>query len=563
MKKTTGYILGLNGWFSRSHDAAACLVKDGKIVAMVEEERFVRKKHAYDTIPIRAALWCLKDAGITLDDVDKVAVGWDYKRLYAINEIKEEKLEDLADVYFPQKYFQYSRKPRIELIAHHLAHATSSFYTSRMKKASILVIDGQGEDASATFAYGDEKGIKVIDTISVPPSLGYFYEAVSDYIGLGLDAAGKTMGLAPYGKPKYKFDQFILTNDGKYHLSFSIPHAKGVLDQQQQVLSRWRDQLIHMFGKPNVVNYSLRPEFGDLNKEINLTDKDKDIAASAQAALEMVILHMVKHLTLRTGEKNLCLAGGVALNCSANTVVANSGLVSGLFIPPVANDAGVALGAAMLAGKINSGRRLSNAYFGPKYTNAQIKRVLVKTGCKYKKVKKVSTEAAKLLAKGKLVSWFQGRAEIGPRALGARSILANPAVLGIGDKVNKAKDRELWRPFAPSILEDCSQDYLEKSFQSPFMLQTFQVKNSMKSKVPAIVHVDGTTRPQIVSKIDSPKYYNLINEFKKETGIPMVLNTSFNGGKEPIVCTPYDAVISFFSNSTDVLAIGDFLVEKQ
>lgn len=548
----TGYVLGLNGWFSRSHDAAACLVKDGKIIAMVEEERFTRKKHAYDTVPIKATLWCLNEAGITLDEVDKVAVGWDYTKLYKLSGMKDKRLDNLVDVYFPKKYFQYSKRPSIELIPHHLAHAASSFYTSGMKKASILVVDGQGEDASATLAYGDKNGLKVIDTVPISASLGYFYEAVSDFIGLGVDAAGKTMGLAPYGKPKYKFNPDL----------FKVDCIKGVLDQQQHIVSKWREEFIKMFGKPNSVKNIFRPVYGDIHKQIRLNTLHKNIAASAQISLEKAMLNLVDQLILRTKEPNLCMAGGVALNCSSNSAILKSGLIKNLYIPPVANDAGVALGAAMLIGGNQSANELTHACFGPSYSNTQIKAVLDKTGCKYRKIKNVTSEVAELLAKGKIVSWFQGRAEIGPRALGSRSILANPSISGIGIKVNKAKDRELWRPLAPSILKEYACDYLEKSVLSPFMLHTFQVKDKMKKKVSSIVHVDGTTRPQTVSKIDNPKYYKMINKFREKTGIPMVLNTSFNGAKEPIVCTPVDAITSFFSNSIDVLAIGDFLVNK-
>ncbi len=557
-----GYILGLNGWFDRSHDASACIIKDGKILVMAEEERFLRKKHSYDKLPHCSTLWCLNKLGIGLDDISSVAIGWDYKELYRRAKIIGPKIEDLADLYFPKKYFDYKKKPKIQLVPHHLAHAASSFFLSGMEKSSILIVDGQGEDSSTTFALGEGNKIKILWTLPIEYSLGYFYEAISDFIGLGLHAPGKTMGLAPYGKPKYKFEQFKL-NDNGYRLNLKFLKNSESLDQQLRVVSSWREEFIKKFGNIENYDYIFRESYGDIYKNTKLSKIEKDIAASAQKTLEDVLLHCAKVLIGKTGVKNICMSGGVALNCSSNTKILNSKDVANVFIPPFTNDAGVSVGAALLIGGVKSKLQLSHAYFGPSYKDEEIKEILDQLKIKYKFCgDKIVKEVAEIIKDGKIVSWFQGSSEIGPRALGNRSILANPSLEEMHKKVNLAKNREQWRPLAPSILEEDIDDFLENAKKSPFMLYTFSVKKNKQKKVPAIVHVDGSTRPQTVNKSINLKFYRLIEEFKKIAGIPLVMNTSFNGAKEAIVSSPIDAISSFYSNSTDYLAIGNFLIKK-
>lgn len=559
----SGYILGINGWLHRSHDASACIVKDGHVLAMAEEERFTRKKHAYDKVPTHAIMWCLDHLKLTLDDIQEAAVGWNYKKLYSQTKLKEPMLNSLEEVYFPKKYFKYSKKPKITLVSHHLAHAVSSYYLSGYDKSSILIIDGQGEDSSTTFAVGSGAGIKILWSLPISSSLGYFYEAVSDYIGLGVDAAGKTMGLASYGNPKsLSFHQFKLTDTG-FEVELNFPKNTESLDQQQSIVSTWEKAFEEMTGKKrNKVNFKFRSLQGDVGRKLTLGKEQENFAASAQYTLEMLIEHCVKVLIKKTSSGNLCLGGGVALNCSTNTKLYNLSEVENIYIPPFANDAGVAVGAALYVGGIKENGQLESAYTGPSYDNSDIEPLLQKLKLKFKHYKNIEEVTAKLIHKGKIVSWFQGQMEVGPRALGNRSILANPTNQDTHKKVNEAKNRELWRPLAPSILDKKGSQYMEDYFYSPFMLHTFQVKESIKRKIPAIVHVDGSTRPQSVRKEVNPRYYKLISCFEKLSGVPIILDTSFNGAKEPIVCTPMDAIGSFFTNSTDCLVLGNYLIEK-
>jgi len=542
-------VLGINGWFERTHDASAALLIDGQVVAMAEEERFIRIKHAYGRLPFNAVAFCLKQAGITLDQVDRVAVGWDYRKLYDLAGIREPKLKDLAEVYFPKKYFHYKKKLKIELISHHLAHAASSFYLSGFSEASIITLDGQGEDSSGSIAYGNDGQIKVLSRFPIKESLGYFYEAMAQFAGFNFDDPGKLMGLASYGKPVYEFDEINLTKDG-YRMNI-IPRGSSGLDSSGKISKTWL-RVFTKFGPKNV------PVAGKLD----FSAKYKNLAASAQKTLEDVALHLVKLTVNKTGSQNLCLAGGVALNCSMNGKILRSSLVKDIFTPPFANDAGVSIGAALLVSDKKPRKRLSHAYLGPEFSNSVIEKELRKYGATYKKVTDIEKRVAELIACKKIVSWFQGRMEVGPRALGNRSILGNPGLAETHFKLNVAKGREQWRPLAPSILAENMDQYLEQSSLSPFMLLSFKVRKEYRRQLPALLHVDHSTRPQSVDKNVNRRYWRLIEKFGKLTGHEVIMNTSFNGKGEPIVSSPYDALSSFYSNTADCLAIGDFLVEK-
>lgn len=552
------YILGINGWYSKSHDASACIIKNGKILAMAEEERFIRKKHAYDSLPIFSTLWCLNEVGIELDEIDKVAIGWDYLQFYNITE-KKRIIRDISSILFPRKYFRYSKNPKIEFVPHHVAHAASSYFLSGFKEASILIVDGQGEHESVTFAIGRGNEIQILDSFPIDDSLGYFYEAISEFIGFGHHDAGKTMGLAPYGEPKFEFNQFLLSEKG-YNLKLKIGKVKD--SKHETVSTAWKQELNKMFGIQKNTTSLFRPFYGDVYRNVKLHQLQKDIAASAQNTLENVLLHLAKVLVSKTAIKNLCLSGGVALNCSSNTLIARSGFINELFIPPFVNDGGVSLGAALFVGGISSNVQFESPYLGPSFKDDSIEKMLKKINLNYRYYDDIEEKTAGLLSQGKIVSWFQGRMEVGPRALGNRSILAHPGITGINDKVNLAKGRELWRPLSPSILDTEDKYYLENSFPSPFMLHVFTVLPDIQKRIPAVSHVDGSTRPQMVSNSTNPRYYSLIREFKKKTGFSLLLNTSFNGSKEPIVCTPLDAIVSFFTNSTDYLVLGNFLIGK-
>lgn len=558
-------VLGLNGWFKRTHDPSACLLINGDIVAMAEEERFIRKKHAFGKVPYNSIAYCLRVANITLDDVDIVGVGWNFRKLYNQARVIEPKLSSLSEVFFPNEFFKYKKSPKIKLVDHHLAHASSCYYLSGLNEASIITLDGQGEDDSGSLAFGKDGKIEILKKFPIKDSLGFFYDAVTQYLGFYFMDAGKTMGLASYGKPKYKFKEFKLTSDSYKALINPRKNiaTKGhqLLDKEEMISDTWL-RLLPKYGPRNLPLVSYSTRHSRIIKEVHLDQRHKDIAASSQKTLEQIIYHLAKIVTLKTGSKNLCLSGGVALNCVANGTILRSGLVDNLYIPPFPNDTGVSIGAALILSEIKPHKRLLTASLGPKFSNRQIKKVLDEYSVRYKKISNIEKEVAKLIYRGKVVSWFQGRMEVGPRALGNRSIVGNPCLAEIHLKLNKAKNRESWRPLAPSFLEEEMGEYLENSTDSPFMILSFTVKKKYRSTLPSLVHVDGTTRPQSVKKSVNPKFYKLISEFKKLSGFPVIMNTSFNGRGEPIVCNPYDALRSFYSNKTDYLAIGDYLVSK-
>ncbi len=561
----TEYILGINGWFKRTHDASACLLRNGELVAMAEEERFIRSKHAFGKVPYNSIAYCLKKARITLDDVDIVGVGWNFNKLYGNAGVEEPKLKDLAEVYFPKKYFKYIKQPRIELVDHHLAHAASTYYFSGFKKATIITLDGQGEDDSGSVALGKNEKINILKKFPIKDSLGFFYDAITQYLGFDFMNAGKTMGLASYGLPIYKFREFELTTDGykvniKPRENIRIEN-KPRLDKEEMISDTWLRALSRM-GDRNVPRVTYNLTNSRLCESLHLTQRHKNIASSAQKILEQTVLHLVDKAVRKTGCKNLCLSGGVALNCMLNGEIIKSGLVDKLFVPPFPNDIGVSVGAALLLSKNKPKKTLISASWGPEFSNREIKKVLDKYSIRYKKVNNITKVIAKLIFQGKIISWFQGPMEVGPRALGNRSILGNPCLPKTHNKLNEAKDRENWRPLAPSFIAEEMDKYLENSVFSPFMIVGFNVKKQYYKKLPALVHVDGTTRPQSVLRETNPKYYNLILEFKKLSGFPVIMNTSFNGKGEPIVCNPIDAIRSFYSNKTDYLAIGDFIISK-
>lgn len=559
------YILGINGWFKRTHDASACLLRNGELVAMAEEERFIRSKHAFGKVPYNAIAYCLKKARITLDDVEMVGVGWNFNRLYGIAGVEEPKLKDLAEVYFPKKYFKYKKQPRIELVDHHLAHAASTYYFSGFKEATIITLDGQGEDDSGSVALGKNEKINILKKFPIKDSLGFFYDAITQYLGFDFMDAGKTMGLASYGLPIYTFREFELTADGykvniKPQENIRIEN-KPRLDKEEMISDTWLRSLSRM-GDRNMPRVTYNLTDSRLCESLHLTQRHKNIASSAQKILEQTVLHLVDKAVRKTGCKNLCLSGGVALNCMLNGEIIKSGLIDKLFVPPFPNDIGVSVGAALLLSKNKPKKPLISASWGPEFTNREIKKVLDRYSIRYKKVNNITKVIAKLIFQGKIISWFQGPMEVGPRALGNRSILGNPCLPKTHNKLNEAKDRENWRPLAPSFIAEEMDKYLENSVFSPFMVVGFNVKKQFYKKLPALVHVDGTTRPQSVLKETNPKYYNLILEFKKLSGFPVIMNTSFNGKGEPIVCNPIDAIKSFYSNKTDYLAIGDFIISK-
>lgn len=552
----------------RGHDASACLIIDGKIVAFAEEERFTRKRYSYDSLPILSIAYCLNEGKASVDDIDRVAYGWNMPKAYKMRKRKFPISEkQILEKLFSQDLYKYKKLPKLEFVDHHLAHAASAYRVSGFKKASILILDGQGEDASGTLAYGENGNIKILSKIPISYSLGYMIEAACKNLGLRTSDAGKLMGLAGHGKKAEIFDNLVI-NDLDYFIKNFI-EDKGLigssLGEQGKVIKQWLKYFHKKHPLKITKNATFDPVEGLVKSEIKFHQGHKDFALSAQKTLEEIVIHLVRSLIKKTGCRNLAMAGGVCLNCTTNGRLIAENIVDELFVQPVANDAGVSMGAALEVSYRDFGRRLERLdqiYLGPHYTDGQIGKELKKLKVPHKKVKNINKLATKALSEGKVVGWFQDKMEGGPRALGNRSILANPKIKKIHDVVNEIKSREDWRPLAPSILEEYVDEYFETGAFSPFMLQTHKVKKEKVKEIPAVVHKDLTARYQSVSKKSNKMYHALIKEFQKLTGTPIIMNTSFNIGGEPIVCTPKQAIETFYLSAIDCLAIGNHWITK-
>ena len=573
-------ILGLNGLGVLP---SACIVKDGQLIAMAEEERFTRVKGSFGSMPQLATQYCLTQASLKLEDIDAIAFGWDCtfytykmplflakqyftrspksqgasnfkrvaKELYKYQPFKVKKLiyNMLNNIGF------YGKMPKIHFVNHHLAHAASSFYTSGFNKAYILVVDGSGENKCTSIWKGEGRNLKEIKSSKIPDSLGWFYQSITEYLGFSPNShEGKTMALAAYGQENPKlnslFKKIILWDEAGNYLfnpefAFAGKRSKGTV---------FSDQLEALLGK-------------SIAKHDTINQYHKDIAFRTQQILEEIVCSIVLHIAQKPAfNGNLCLAGGVSLNCKMNGKVAELEQIKKLFIPPVSSDTGSALGAALAVHAKNNKTnqvQLTHAYWGPSFSDQVIEAFLLQEGIPYSKQNDISLKVAQLLIDNKIVAWFQGRMEVGSRALGARSILANPTLPNARDYINlKVKGRETWRPFATSILFDKKEDFVENPQDSPFMAIAFTVKKALLQKIPAAIHIDGTTRPQFVRKEINEPYWHLIKHFGDATGVYAVLNTSFNLNEEPIVCTPEQAYRSFISSGLDCLALGSFLIEK-
>lgn len=550
-------ILGLTA--PLSWNPAAAIIKNGKLIAAVEEERFVGVKHAPRMLPLNAIEYCLKAAKISTNEVDIIAFG--YKKpisafiLSSIENIKERDFiriireggafaEYLVSTirlfdWFKKEGFRTSGKNKLKIryYPHHLAHAASAFRASGFDSANIITLDGQGEDDSGGLWTGQNGVIKKIEKIGHHQGLGWIYGETTDVIGFTPHSGeGKTMGLAAYGKRKYDWDKMWHVNKNAYKLK-----------------SGWNKFFWKEFGPRRTIDKSL-------------TQKHKNIAQTSQAFLEKAGISLSKKMFSETGIRNFALAGGVALNCDMNAKIFSLPFVKNIFIQPAAHDAGTALGAALQAA-FEAGEKadftMNHSYLGPEYTNSEIKKVLIESKLKFERVDNIEEVVTPELVKGKIIGWFQGKAEFGPRALGARSILAHPGHPGLKDKINKSvKHRESWRPFAPSILDEAGSEYFDNYCFNPFMTLTFQVKINKRRKLSQAIHVDNTARIQSVIEKTNPRYFGLIKIFAKKTGIPALLNTSFNDQGKPIVLTPKDALACFYSTGIDILAIGDFIVRK-
>ncbi|MFA6423571.1 MAG: carbamoyltransferase C-terminal domain-containing protein [Patescibacteria group bacterium] len=542
-------ILGLNGCHKRSHDAAACLVKDDKILAIAEEERFTRQKRAFDSYPINSSKFCLNYAKINFNDLDAIAIGFADSK---INETVYD--EKILNELFPERFFGSKKKLPIYYVKHHLAHAASVYFTSQMDETAILIVDGQGETEATSIFQAKGNQIKLIKKYDFNHSLGFLYSAISIFCGLGGFGAGKLMGLAAYGEPIYKkeieelFDSVKLESkiSGDYQDEFAEVIMSGLKNKGfKKAIKITKLDLIR----------------GKIDRFPEIEKTHKDLAASTQAFLEDKLIELTKEAKQLTGCNNLCISGGVALNCVANSVIENSEIFKNIFIQPACEDSGSAIGAALMVNSQKITDKL-NPYMGNEFSDLNIESTLSELKLNYEKINNIEQKTAELVSKGNIVGWFQGRMEFGPRALGNRSIVADPRMIENHKKVNLAKGRELWRPFGPSVLAEKGEEIFENFVMSPFMLKSFTVKKDWQKQISAVTHVDGTTRPQTVTREENSKYYQMISEFEKITGIPAVLNTSFNYAGEPLVSTPIDAIRTFYSSGLDYLVLENYLIKK-
>ena len=594
------YILGVSAFY---HDSAACLINDGHIIAAAQEERFTRKKHDPD-FPRNAISYCIDEANISVAEIAHVVF---YEKPF----VKFERLLETYLAFAPKGFRSFSSamplwikeklfqktiiikhlsevldskinwNDRLLFSEHHLSHAASAFYPSPFKNAAILTLDGVGEWTTSSVAVGDGKSLKVLKEIYFPHSLGLLYSAFTYYTGFKVNSGEyKVMGLAPYGNPKYadliKEKLVKVAKDGSFQLDMSyFDYPTGLYMTNKKFNA--------LFGAP------------PRKPESDLTQREMDLAASIQKVTEEILIKMAKSIVKETGEKNLCLAGGVALNCVANGILLREKIFDNIWIQPAAGDAGGALGAALSVWylkyaknrKLISGKdSMNGSYLGPSYSDSAIENDLIECGAKFHKLKEeiLIEKVAEALVDEKAIGWIQGRMEFGPRALGGRSIIADPRSPAMQKQLNlKVKYRESFRPFAPSVLSEYVSEWFEHDSDSPYMLFVADVNkkkrlamkkeekalfgiaklNIPRSSIPAITHVDYSARIQTVHVDTNPKYHALINKFYEKTGCPIVVNTSFNVRGEPIVCSPKDAFKCFMGSEIEVLAIGNYLLFKE
>jgi len=567
------FTLGL----SNMRDAAAALVHDGQIVAAAEEERFVRIKHV-SALPVHAIRYCLREAGLRLSDVDAVAVPWKYWEIGT-----RARLALGAMLRSPQLFREKGRRsierlrqewwelaclrrklsgqidgtpcPSVTFLDHHMCHAASTFLVSPFERAAVLVVDGASESHSTMTALADRRQIQGLDRTRLPHSLGQFYAAMTAYLGFKPDHDEYiVMGLAAYGEPRY-------AGTIRRHLLRPLPSGTftldtALLDFHLARVGIFVPELVALLGPSRC-------------PDEEVTQRHRDLAASVQLVLEEVLLDMARALRSKTKVNQLCLAGGVAYNCVANGRLWREAGFGEIFIPPAAGDSGAAMGAALWhtfrRGAMIRHPVMTTAYWGPQFSEADCQAALRRAGLQSRRFadEELCDRVAQELSNGKLVFWFEGRMEWGPRALGNRSLLADPRREDIRTLINaKVKQRELFRPFAPSVLAEEAGVYFDLPAPSPFMLVTVPVKPSAKGIIPAVVHVDGSARVQTVDRRANPLFHRLLQAFARRTGVPVLLNTSFNV-QEPIVCSPEEAIRCFQRTEVDWLVLGNLLVANQ
>lgn len=595
------YILGISAFY---HDSAACLIYNGKIIAAAQEERFTRKKHDHE-FPVNSINYCLKEANIHPHELTNIVF---YEKPF----IKFERLLETYLAFAPKGFFSFTKampvwikdklflknkilkslsicfkkndvnwSDRLLFSEHHLSHAASAFYPSPFKSAAVLTLDGVGEWTTTSLSLGNNSSLKIIKEIHFPHSLGLLYSAFTYYTGFKVNSGEyKLMGLAPYGKPKYvekiKENLIEIADDGSFQINMSyFNYATG--------LTMTNKKFDNLFGGPPRKPESL------------ITEKEMNLAASIQKVTEEVVIKLAKNIAKETGEKNLCLAGGVALNCVANGKLLRENLFENIWVQPAAGDAGGAIGAALSAWHLHHKKNrhleknrdgMQGSFLGPKFSDKDIETELDNIGAKYVKLSEsiLINEVVKGLTNNKAVGWMQGRMEFGPRSLGCRSIIADPRSSQTQKQLNlKVKFRESFRPFAPSIIREKVSEYFDINQDSPYMLMVANVKkdkqrkmsdsekqlfgidklNIKRSNVPAITHVDYSARIQTVHKDTNTKFHKLISKFEEVTNCPLLVNTSFNVRGEPIVCTPTDAFKCFMGTGLDLLVIENYLLIKE
>ncbi|QDU94147.1 carbamoyltransferase C-terminal domain-containing protein [Lignipirellula cremea] len=560
------YVLGINSVY---HESAACLLDNGRLVAIAEEERFNRVKHGKkplpdnpDQLPLRSIDYCLRTAGIDLRQV--AHIGYSSHPDVRVQRLSGDAL-DMAQYFCnnirktPENLRDMGFAGEFHFIDHHVCHAASAFYPSPFEEAAILTIDGIGDASTTTSHHGVGSQMTLIQEIIPHNSIGFLWELVSMFLGFDIYDATKIMGLAAYGDPSVYRDAFSqiikATPDGKFEVDSDLTRFYE-LDYYNA--SGYFGGLEKVFGLPR------------RNPKDELTQAYKDISATLQDITDEIVLHITQYLFEKTQSKNLCVAGGVALNCVTNQRIFEQGPFEQLYIQPVAHDGGTAIGAAFYLWhqQLKQPRQacMEHPYWGPEFTTEEIEQALQDRNLTYTRVDQIEDEVARLISEGAVVGWFQGRMEVGPRALGNRSLLADPRNPQMRDMLNhKVKHREFFRPFAPSVLLEEASNWFQiekENMASEFMLMAYAAHDHLVDKIPAVAHVDGTCRVQLVRQTANPKYHRLISSFFERTGVPMVLNTSFNDS-EPIVCSPADAVHTFMKTRIDYLAIGDFLVSKE
>jgi carbamoyltransferase len=568
-------------YFPNYADPSAAIIDDGKVVAFVEEERLVRNKHATGYFPSRAVRWVLTAAGLGINDVDAITIGWDCGmhddgRLAAhfesINALYPPTDFDLAyqrnrlSSYTRDRYGAMIRRhlrkmfgdgelPPLVYVPHHLAHAVMAHCHSGFGDSLVLIVDGSGEAATCSWWMIRSGRLELLHEVRTPHSLGWFYSAFTEFLGFdAYDGEYKVMGLAAYGEPDPAFSsklEQLIWYDGR-----------GGFESRPEILSMGPRTHSAYFPDALIEYLNVCPRADGAEIE----PWHMRLAYEVQQRLESIVQDMVRYWRARTHLDDLCLSGGVALNVKMNGNLFAAGHVNDIFVHPLSSDTGMSVASGLTHAYLQGGlesRRLEAVYWGPDYGDDMIEKTLQACGISYSHEPAIERRVAELLADGQVVGWFQGRMEAGPRALGGRSILADPRQAQARDRVNEViKFREFWRPFCPSMTEEAANRFLKKHTHAPFMILTFETPPHAKEEIAAVVHVDGTSRVQIVYEDINPRYFRLLQEFENIAGVPVLMNTSFNVKGEPIVCSPHDALRTFFATGMEALAMGPFLIKK-